>query len=70
VQARVRDERLWPQTLDEFGLRDSFRPSVEQKLQELEGLKGKWRSAAMTKEYTPTRVELAFSEHDTHGASR
>jgi hypothetical protein len=69
VQARVRDKRLWPQTLEELGFRDGFRPSVEQKLQELEGLGGKWRSLAMTKEHTPTRVELAFSEDDIHGAS-
>jgi hypothetical protein len=70
VQARVRDKRLGPQTLKEHGLRDSFRPSVEEKLQELEGLRGERRSAAMAKKHTPTGVEFAFSKDDTHGASR
>ena len=66
VQARVGDERLRPQTLDELRLGDSLRPAIEKQLQELEGLRGKRHSASMAKKRPPTGVEFAFSKNDTH----
>ena len=66
VQARVGDERLRPQTLEELRLRDRLRPPIEKQLQELEGLGGQRHSASMAKEHPPAGVELAFSKNDTH----
>ena len=67
VQTRVGDERLRPQTLEQFRLGNSLRPSIEKQLQELEGLGGKRHRTSMAKKRPPTGVELALSKNDTHG---
>jgi hypothetical protein len=66
VQARVGDEGLWPKMLEELGLRNSLRPPIEKKRQELEGFKGKRRDASMAKKQTPAGVELALSKGKPH----
>ena len=62
VQARFRDERLRPEMRQEFGLRDSLRPSIEKELQELECFGRKRRNASMAKKQAPARVELELCE--------
>jgi len=66
VQTRVGDERVWPQALEQFRLRDSLRSAIEQQLQELEGLGRKRNSASMAKKRMPTGVEFAFSKDEAH----
>ncbi len=66
MQARIGDERLRPQTLEELCLRDRLGAAIEQNLQQLEGLRGKRRRAAMPKEHPLAGVELAFSKNNTH----
>jgi hypothetical protein len=67
VQTRVGDERLRPQTLEQFRLGHSLRPSIEKQLQELEGLGGKRHSTSMAKKHPLPGVEFALSKNDTHG---
>ncbi len=66
VQARVGDERVWPQALEQFRLRNSLRSAIEQQLQELEGFGRKRNGASMAKKRMPTGVEFAFSKDEAH----
>ena len=67
VQARVGHEGLWPEKLDELGLRHHLRPPIEEELQEPKRPGRKRGRPAMPQQRMAEGVELAGSKDDPHG---
>ena len=66
IQIRVDNEGLGPDQAEQFGLGNDFRPTLDQRAQEVEGLRGKVDFRLLAEQLPRRRIQGERAKTDAH----